>query len=183
MERIEIKRNTKKLRERIAGCSILFFLGIWLFFFMPQGRYKNSLKNPYIRYITAGFLVAFNGVVLVRLIKRLKSKTPGLIIDNTGILCNLNQGQTEYAKWEEIIDITTVWDNRIQFLKLTVKDNKSNNSNQLIGYDQEGKLAYNGSKNEIRIAENALSYDFFWLKDIVFYRWEMFKQKTKNVST
>ncbi len=106
-DKIEIQLSKTKILLLLIGATIFVVLGI-LFIMNPE-QFKNPLfRNPEAIRIAGIASVAFFGLCLIFIARKLFDKKVGLTIDQNGITDNSNSTSLGLIEWADITGIGTV---------------------------------------------------------------------------
>lgn len=104
---IEIQLSKTKILLLLIGSAVFVVLG--LLFIMNPEQFKSSLfRNPETIRIAGIAAVAFFGLCLVFIAKKLFDNKVGLTIDQNGIRDNSNATSVGLIEWADIKNIGTV---------------------------------------------------------------------------
>jgi len=106
-DKIEIQLSKTKILLLLIGATVFVVLGT-LFIMNPEQFKSPIFRNPETIRIAGIAAVAFFGLCLVFIAKKLFDSKVGLTIDQNGITDNSNATSVGLIEWEDIIDIGTV---------------------------------------------------------------------------
>src|SRR5688572_15627450 len=99
--RIEIPISKKKLTFMLIGSLVFVSLGLWFLISPPTSNHR-LFGNPTLIFAAGISATLFFGLCFVYLLKKIPDKTPGLIIDNDGILDNSSGVSAGFIPWADI---------------------------------------------------------------------------------
>lgn len=105
--KIEIQLSKTKIFLLVIGATVFVVLGI-LFTTNPEQFESTHLRNSEFIRIAGIFSIAFFGLCLVFIARKLFDKKIGLTIDENGITDNSNATSIGLIEWNDITDIETV---------------------------------------------------------------------------
>ncbi|WP_421754628.1 STM3941 family protein [Croceimicrobium sp.] len=106
-DRIEIQLSKTKILLLLIGASVFVVLGV-LFIMNPE-QFKSLLfRNAETIRIAGIAAIAFFGLCLVFIARKLFDKKVGLTIDQNGITDNSNATSVGLIEWDDITDIGIV---------------------------------------------------------------------------
>lgn len=106
-ERIEIQLSKTKILLLLIGATVFVVLGIH-FIINPEQFKSTIFRNIEIIRIVGIASVAFFGLCLVFITKKLFDKKVGLTIDQNGITDNSNRANLGIIEWTDITGIGTI---------------------------------------------------------------------------
>ena len=183
MHRIEIPLNKTKLLFGIIGSALLMLLGFWMFI-QAEEIARTSVffffQSPFFNRIISGLAILIFGWVVIYGIKKMNTKSIGLIIDNDGIRDNSGILSVGLIKWNDITEIKTATYGSSRFLLIFVKE-----PNQFLenvkGFKRkmmQGNMNTYGTP--VSISPNALKCNFNELEKILQERLSERQNETPN---
>jgi hypothetical protein len=121
MNKIEIPLSNTKLLFGIAGSILFVVLGFYLFTTIAE---QETKFNPMFVKVAGLACALFFGAAGIYGIIKLFDKSVGLIIDEKGIIDNINSSSIGLIKWADIIEIRTKQVMSTKFLLIFTKDPK-----------------------------------------------------------
>lgn len=106
-DKIEIQLSKTKILLLLIGATVFVVLGT-LFIMNPEQFKSPIFRNPETIRIAGIAAVAFFGLYLVFIVKKLFDNKIGLTIDQNGITDNSNATSVGLIEWDDITDIGTV---------------------------------------------------------------------------
>ena len=106
-DKIEIPLSKTKILLLLIGVTVFVVLGT-LFIMNPEQFKSPIFRNPETIRIAGIAAVAFFGLCLVFIARKLFDNKVGLTIDQNGITDNSNATSVGLIEWADIIDIRTV---------------------------------------------------------------------------
>ncbi len=106
-DKIEIPLSKTKILLLLIGATVFVVLGT-LFIMNPEQFKSPIFQNPEAIRIAGIAAVAFFGLCLVFIAKKLFDNKVGLTIDQNGITDNSNATSVGLIEWDDITDIGTV---------------------------------------------------------------------------
>ncbi|MDC7996364.1 STM3941 family protein [Altibacter sp. HG106] len=106
-DKIEIQLSKTKILLLLIGATVFVVLGT-LFIMNPEQFKSPIFRNPETIRIAGIAAVAFFGLCLVFIAKKLFDNKVGLTIDQNGITDNSNATSVGLIEWDDITDIGTV---------------------------------------------------------------------------
>ena len=106
-DKIEIPLSKTKILLLLIGVTVFVVLGT-LFIMNPEQFKSPIFRNPETIRIAGIAAVAFFGLCLVFIARKLFDNKVGLTIDQNGITDNSNVTSVGLIEWADIIDIRTV---------------------------------------------------------------------------
>ena len=174
--KIEIPLSKAKLFFGLAGSLLFVILGIWLITNAHNIGEESMLSNPMTRKAIGVMNIIFFGATGIIGLKKLFDKSPGLTIDENGIIDNSHGGSLGLIEWSDIKEISTQGMMGTKFLLLHVY-----NPDKYIDRAQgrvKKKVAQANMKmygTPFSIVSNTLKYDFGKLEALVNAEWEKYK--------
>ena len=107
VERIEIPLSKGKLIIILLLSIIFFAIGLW-FIISPPEMKNSNFDIPTLFWVSGVALILFFGFCGVVIIKKLRDKTPGLIIDKSGIIDNSRGIPAGHIPWKDIVQIKSM---------------------------------------------------------------------------
>ena len=159
-EQIEIPLSKNKLSLMLFGSLIFISLGLW-FVIKPPTISNPIIGNPTL-LLTVGIAgILFFGLCAIFIAKKLPEKTPGLIINNQGVIDNSSGVSVGLVPWCDIkgINMTNVANQK--FLMLVVK-NPDEYINREKGFIKKKamQMNYKSYGSPISISANGLKCNF-----------------------
>ncbi len=116
-DKIEIQLSKTKILFLLLGATVFVILGI--LFIMNTEQFESArFSNPETIRIAGILSVAFFGLCLVFIARKLFDKKVGLTIDQNGITDNSNTTSVGLIEWNDITNIGTVQVASTKFLML-----------------------------------------------------------------
>ncbi len=106
-DKIEIQLSKTKILLLLIGATVFVVLGI-LFIMNPEQFKSTVFRNIEMIRITGIASVAFFGLCLVFIVRKLFDKKVGITIDQNGIIDNSNGTSVGLIEWTDITGIGTV---------------------------------------------------------------------------
>ncbi|WP_337042705.1 STM3941 family protein [Emticicia sp. 17c] len=171
-ERIEIPLS--KTRLLFLLFSSIAFVGIGIWFATKPEMFKNSLISNRSVVLSIGLLsIGVFGLSTFVIFKKLIDKSPGLIIDKTGITDNSNGIAVRHIPWADIEDFTTTKMFTQKFL--TVVMNKPLEQNK----KGETTKKDNDKGYGLPISAGSLQYNFNELETLLKQQLKKYKTVSK----
>jgi len=119
IDRIEILPDKTKLIVLLLASIAFVAIGFWIVLHIPPQHGRNTF------YLSAGKCIAvitvlFFGFTASIIARKLQEKTPGLIIDEAGIIDNSSTVAAGLILWQDIKDISVVEIGRQQLIMIEV---------------------------------------------------------------
>jgi len=118
---IVIPLSKSKIVLMLAGAVVFVVLGV--FFIIKPESFRNSLFYSPITIVCVGVAaVLFFGFVVIALVKKLRDNTPGIIINNEGIVDNSSAVSAGLVIWDDITGIQIAQVMNQRFIMLILKN-------------------------------------------------------------
>ena len=106
-ERIEIPLSKGKLIVILLLSIIFVVMGLWFIINPPEIKH-SFFDITTIFWVSGVASILFFGFCGVVIIKKLRDKSPGLIIDKTGIIDNSSGIPAGHIPWKDIVQIKSI---------------------------------------------------------------------------
>lgn len=166
-EKIEIPLSKGKLRIILILSVIFVAIGFWFIIYPPEIN-NTILDIPTLLWVSGVSSILFFGFCVYIVIKKLKDKSPGLIVDETGITDNSSGIAAGHIPWNDILAIRSIKFATQNFIIIIVR-----NPEKYIGLQTKPALKkavqYNHKNfgSPISISEASLKCNFKELEDIL----------------
>src|SRR5690606_50295 len=104
MKQVEIPLSKKKMYLMLIGSIVFVLIGVWIILAQPMVR-NVFFNNPIVKNVSGILAILFFGAVAISLSRKVQDNTPGLIVNEDGILDNSSAISAGFISWAEIINI------------------------------------------------------------------------------
>lgn len=172
---IEIPFSRNKLITIMYGSIVFACVGIW-FLINPPTIQKGLFSNPVLIQVVGIISMFFFGLCAFVFAQKLQSKTPGLIIDETGITDNASGISAGHIPWKDILAIKVSKIMKQKFILILVSNpDEYINRQKNILKRKTAAIYYKNYGSPISITSNGLQCSFDKLENIL--RTELIKNK------
>lgn len=119
MSEIIIKGSKRKMMLSLGGATLFVILGFYLFFDIADQQ--NRSHPVFVKFVALACIIFFGSAAIIAL-KRIFSKSSGLIIDDDGIRDQSSAISLGLIRWEDMIGYKTEKVSGNQFLLIYVKN-------------------------------------------------------------
>jgi len=178
-ERIEIQLSKTKLTLLFIGCIIFFNLGIW-FVINPPKVNITIFSNPITVFIVGLASILFFGSIGFLIFRKLFDNSPGLIISDEGINDNSSGISIGFVPWTDVIEIKETRVANQNIICLTLKNPQDYIDRQKNSIKKKSmQMNYKNFDTVVVISVNGLKCDFKELKNMLYLRFNEFKNRNK----
>jgi hypothetical protein len=179
-KQIEIQLSKSKLTLMFLGAIIFVGIGFWFVTYPPE--IKNSFFWNSIKLFIVGYTsILFFGTVGFFIFKKLRDRSPGLIISDQGIVDNSSGISAGFIPWTDILEINETKVINQTFINLIVKNPQDYIDRQKSVFRRKAmQLNYNSYGTVIGISANGLKSNYSELKAMLENKFEEFKQNKLN---
>ncbi|OJW77948.1 MAG: hypothetical protein BGO69_10900 [Bacteroidetes bacterium 46-16] len=169
---IEISLSKVKVIWLFAGCVLFIILGAF-FVIDPEMMVSPIMRSPEVVYITGITSLGFFGLCSIFVAQKLLDTTPGLIIDQNGIINNTGAINVGLIEWKDITRIETMQVMSARFIVLYVSTpEKYINRAKNMFIKQVMNLNYKKFGSPISITSISLKMDWDELARLIFAEFE-----------
>lgn len=167
LKQIEIQLSKAKLTLMLFGCFL--FVGVGICFIINPEKYESFIMKSSAVIFIAGILgILFFGFISVFLFKKLRDKSPGLVISEEGIIDNSSGVGAGFIPWSDIIAIKETKVVNQKFINIVVKNPQVYIDRQKSGFKRKAMQAnYNLYSTPIGISANGLKSNYKELKALL----------------
>lgn len=179
-DKIIIPLSKKKATIALVG-SVLFVVAGYLMTINPENFISPICRSPEIIRVTGIVGVAFFGLCLIFIARKLFDNKPGLIIDEYGITDNTNATSVGLVEWGDITGIVTkkVMSNKFLILQTNNPAKYIDRAKNVIT-KQAMNINYKTYDSPLSIISNSLKIDFDDLEKLIMSEFE--KRKTLGLT-
>lgn len=165
----------------LLGSAVFVGLGIW-FVVSPPKTNLPILNNPILFIIVGIASILFFGLTGFIAIKKLRDKSPGLIISDEGVTDNSSGVGVGFIPWSDIFEIKEKVVMNQPFINLIVKNPQDYISRQKSALKRKTmEVNYKTYKTVIGISANGLKCNFSELKSIMEKGFADYKRKPHTI--
>jgi len=158
----------------------LAFVGLGVWFVSDPSEFNNPiLGSPTKVFIVGIASITFFGIAAFFILKKLRDKSPGLIISQEGVFDNASAVSAGFVPWTDILEIRETKVANQPFINLVVKNPQDYIDRQKNSIKRKlMQVNYNAYKTVIGIPSNGLKCDYRELKGMLDKAFSDFKNKT-----
>lgn len=159
-EQVEIPLSQSKLTFLFIGSIIFIAAGLW-FVIKPPTINNPVIGNPTLIFWVGIAAILFFGLCAFFIGKKFSDKSPGLTIDQKGIIDNSSAVAAGFIPWSDIksINIKSVSNQRFLLIMVNNPDEYINRQNGFIKR-KAMEMNHNHFGTPLSISANGLKYNF-----------------------
>lgn len=159
-QQIEIPFSKTKMLKTIY--SAIVFVGIGLWFLLSPPKISNPFfGNATVISIVGVVSIFFFGLILITMIRKVRDKNAGLIINNQGVIDNSSGVSAGLVTWADIQEIKVTKVMNQKFLMFIVKNPKEYIDRVKNPLKRKGmEMNYRSYGSPISISANSLQTNF-----------------------
>jgi len=175
----KIPLSKLKMSLLMLGCAAFVFLGIYILINGDQMQSRRA-TNPWLMKVIAGISIAFFGLILVFLVKKISDKKDGLLISSKGIWDNSGPLSVGWIVWEDIKHIRVEKVMSSKFILIEVHNPQKYLNKATSKFKARVMVAnYKKYGAPISISSNGLRWNFKRVEEAVLKAWKK-NQSTTN---
>lgn len=175
---MSIALSKGKLLLSTLGAFAFVAIGFW-FVLAPPTRTGSSLESTLLMVLGLVAILFFGGIAIL-VISKLFDSSPGLIIDEQGLMDNSGGLSAGQILWEDIEDISLLQIQRQRLILILVKNPQDYLDRQSNGWKRKlMAMNYRQYGTPLSISTNGLKISFAELLEILKQQMEVFHQQNR----
>jgi len=164
---IEISSSKGKLTKALVTSLAFVLIGCWLVIYQPAVR-NPAFNNPAVKTAVGVATILFFGIGVIYFSRKLFDKSPGIVIDEKGILDNSSAAAAGFIPWSDIKQFATAKLMKQEFLIIVVNNPEHYLSKQTNFLKKKG-MEYNNKNygSPLAISANGLNCNLKELTSIL----------------